>query len=237
MIAVAEPAAHTAWVLTEERPVGEGTGLVLTAVGGRHPRIRHRIDPDGVLRAGVVVGPLDASLAGDEHLAGVEGERLPLLVPSARQVEPMPTADGAAAAERLQRGAGAVWEAVLHDVEVRGVFDLELDAATSVVLPLLRHTCRRIVVTDDGRLLVLDEHATQVRPAPGEAHGRDVGEAVVALWRRPAPVAGSRIRLFPTEAVRCSYVDGRWALTATGSEGRLQLALPLDFPAERFGDA
>jgi hypothetical protein len=246
------PPSHLAWVLTEERPAdGGGAHLVLTAVAGPHPRVRHRIDADGVLRAGLATGTLEESVSGgDGGVADVGGgERIELTAPMPRPVAPMPTPDGLAAVARLQRGAATVWESTEHDLEVRGVHDVEIDGATSLVLPLLRHVVRHITVTDDDRLLVLDEHAAQTRPAgpgadgdtgdpPGVGQGgAGVATVALALWQRPADVTSSTIRVHPRDAVRSAYVDGRWQVTATSGDERLVLSLPLDFPAERFGDA
>ncbi len=229
----------TTWILTEETPQEDGAvALVLTGMEGAHPRVRYALDDDG-LHAGLATASPEASMAtGAEALTPIPRSPttdLRLVAPSGRTVPPMPSAASSEALDRLQRGAAAVWEDTAVRTEVRGLLDIDVTEDTAVVLPLLRHSARRIVVTEDDRLLVLDEHASQPRATDGLP--TSLPEAALHLYTRPATVHTSRIRVHDSDAVRCGYVDGGWHVVATSTEGRLSLTLPLAFPAERFGDA
>ncbi len=229
------------WVLVAERWLEDGRAdLVFRALPGRRPRVRYHVGEEGPVAA-VVEGSLEDAVDGvaqAERPLSADVDDGDVLVVSGvgpRTDPELPTTPGSDALARLQRGHEAVWDRTTVDPQVRGLLEAALSSGDGVVVPCIGRHVRRIVVTDDNRLLVLTELADQ--PRGQQVRGDELSTVGAALWLTPRETTDSRITVYPEASVRAAYEDGRWMVRADHPEQRVTLSLALDFPAERFRDA
>ena len=227
-------------MLVAERGLEDGgTDLVFRALPGRRPRVRYHVGEEGPV-ASIVEGSLEDAVDGvpqaERPLSAEPGDDVVVVEGAGPRTDAeLPTTPGSDALERLQRGRDAVWDRTTVDPQVRGLLDASLSDGDGVIVPCIGRHVRRIVVTDDNRLLVLTELADQ--PRGQQVRGEDLATVGEALWLTPRETTDSRITVYPEASVRAAYEDGRWMVRADHPEQRITLALALDFPAERFRDA